>query len=180
MSLRTIDAAEAQRLLGEGALLIDVREPDEHARERIERARLVPLSRLPMRLDKGGARQVIFHCRSGSRTAAASAKLADCADGEAYILSGGLNAWKAAGLPVHREPHQPIEIMRQVQIAAGSLVLGGVLLGALVHPAFYALSGAVGAGLAFAGITGTCGMARLLAFAPWNRTPATPQRASGT
>ena len=60
-------------------------------------------------------------------------------------------------------------MMRQVQIAAGSLVVLGVGLGALLHPAFYALSGFVGAGLVFAGTTGTCGMARILAFAPWNR-----------
>jgi rhodanese-related sulfurtransferase len=60
-------------------------------------------------------------------------------------------------------------MMRQVQIAAGSLVLIGVGLGAAVHPGYYALSGFVGAGLVFAGATGTCGMARLLALAPWNR-----------
>ena len=59
--------------------------------------------------------------------------------------------------------------MRQVQIAAGSLVLLGVLLGAFVAPAFYALSGFVGAGLLFAGASGFCGMARLLAAMPWNR-----------
>ena len=59
--------------------------------------------------------------------------------------------------------------MRQVQIAAGSLVLAGVLLGAFVAPGFYALSGFVGAGLLFAGVSGFCGMARLLAVMPWNR-----------
>jgi predicted branched-subunit amino acid permease len=59
--------------------------------------------------------------------------------------------------------------MRQVQIAAGSLVVIGVLLGALVHPGFYALSAFVGAGLVFAGVSGFCGMARLLVLMPWNR-----------
>ncbi len=56
--------------------------------------------------------------------------------------------------------------MRQVQIAAGSLVVTGVALGALVHPGFYGLAGFVGAGLVFAGTTGTCAMARLLGFRP--------------
>jgi hypothetical protein len=42
-------------------------------------------------------------------------------------------------------------------------------LGLLVHPAFFGLAAFVGAGLAFAGLTGFCGMARLLALAPWNR-----------
>ena len=56
-------------------------------------------------------------------------------------------------------------------IAAGSLVLIGVLLGALVRPEFYALSGFIGAGLVFAGVSGFCGMAKLLALMPWNRVP---------
>jgi hypothetical protein len=58
--------------------------------------------------------------------------------------------------------------MRQVQIAAGSLVVAGTLLGAFVHPAWLVLSGFVGAGLVFAGITNTCGLALLLARMPWN------------
>ena len=63
--------------------------------------------------------------------------------------------------------------MRQVQIVAGSLVLLGVILGTLVVPGFYVLSGLVGAGLMFAGTTGFCGMARLLAFMPWNQRTST-------
>jgi predicted branched-subunit amino acid permease len=59
--------------------------------------------------------------------------------------------------------------MRQVQIGAGSLVLIGIILGTLVAPGFYALSAFVGAGLVFAGTTGFCGMAHLLARMPWNR-----------
>ncbi len=56
-----------------------------------------------------------------------------------------------------------------VQIAAGVLILLGVLLGYTVNGGFFLLSGAVGAGLTFAGVTGFCGMARLLATMPWNR-----------
>ena len=164
-----VDPQEALRLLNEGALLIDVREPDEHARERIPNAKLIPWSRLSTPPDPHAAQQVIFHCRSGGRTAAASERLAAAASGDAYILRGGLDAWKAAGLPVLKDHRRPIEMMRQVQIVAGSLVVLGVGLGGLLHPGFYALSGFVGAGLVFAGTTGTCGMARILALAPWNR-----------
>ena len=164
-----LDPQEALRLINEGALLIDVREPDEHARERIPNARLIPLSRLSTPLDRNEAQRVVFHCRSGGRTATASERLAAAVGGDAYILRGGLDAWKAAGLPVLRDPRRPIEMIRQVQIAAGSFVVLGVGLGALLHPGFYALSGFVGAGLVFAGTTGTCGMARMLALAPWNR-----------
>lgn len=164
-----LDPQEALRLMNEGALLIDVREPDEHARERIPNAKLVPLSRLTTRLERNEAQLLIFHCRSGSRTGAAAEKLAAAASGDAYILRGGLDAWKAAGLPVLTDYRRPVEMIRQVQIAAGSLVLIGVALGALLHPGFYALSGFVGVGLVFAGTTGTCGMARILSLAPWNR-----------
>ncbi|WP_325231663.1 YgaP-like transmembrane domain, partial [Sphingobium sp.] len=64
---------------------------------------------------------------------------------------------------------QPIEVMRQVQLVAGGLVLLGVVLGFLVAPAFFGLSAFVGAGLIMAGATGWCGMARLLRLMPWNR-----------
>ena len=60
-------------------------------------------------------------------------------------------------------------LSRQVQIAAGALVLTGVIFGFLIAPAWFALAGFVGAGLTFAGVTGFCGMARLLMRAPWNR-----------
>ena len=172
MTLRSIDPSEAKRLADAGALFVDVREPDEHARERIHGARLAPLSRFPATLERQDAQPLIFHCRSGSRTATAVEQLTLASGGDGYVLRGGLAAWKAAGLPVLRDRRQPIEMMRQVQIAAGSLVLIGFGLGATVHPGFHALSGFVGAGLVFAGATGTCGMARLLALAPWNSAHA--------
>ena len=88
------------------------------------------------------------------------------------MAEGGIEAWKKAGLPIARDRSQPIEIQRQVMIAAGSLVLLGVLLGRFVAPELYALPALVGAGLTFAGITGWCGMAKLLALMPWNRQSA--------
>ena len=61
--------------------------------------------------------------------------------------------------------------MRQVQIVAGSLVALGVALGVLVSPWMLILPAFVGCGLVFAGVSGWCGMARLLAVMPWNSTP---------
>jgi rhodanese-related sulfurtransferase len=170
MSLPTITPTEAKRLLDEGAMLVDVRGPDEHARERIPGARNHPLDHLTT-LDERG-RIAIFHCRSGQRTAAHAARLATATTCEAYIVEGGIEAWKKAGLPIASDRSQPIEIQRQVQIAAGGLVLLGVVLGQIASPAFYAVSAFVGAGLIFAGISRWCGMARLLALMPWNRTAA--------
>jgi rhodanese-related sulfurtransferase len=112
---------------------------------------------------------LIFHCRSGARARANAGRLAQAAACDAYVLEGGIEAWKKEGLPVVLDRRQPIELMRQVQIAAGGLALLGAGLGFFVAPAFHALSALVGAGLMFAGITGHCGMAGVLAAMPWNR-----------
>jgi rhodanese-related sulfurtransferase len=171
--LKQVTPREAAQLMSEGALLVDIREADERAREKAAGSAHHPLSRIaadgPART---AGRPVIFHCRSGGRTGCNIPALAEAAGGEAYVLEGGLEAWKAAGLPVDVDRRQPIEIMRQVQIAAGGLVVVGAVLGLLVHPAFYALSAAVGAGLVFAGVSGTCMMANMLRAMPWNRTVA--------
>lgn len=168
MTLPTIDVSHARRLIDEGAVLVDIREFDEHARERVPGARHHALSRLSS-IDTQGATAVIFHCRSGARTAGNAQRLAASVECDAYILEGGIDAWRKAGLAIAVDRRQPIEIMRQVQITAGSLVVLGVILGVWVAPAYFALSAFVGAGLAFAGITGWCGMAKLLALMPWNR-----------
>jgi rhodanese-related sulfurtransferase len=120
--------------------------------------------------DLGGVKgPIIFHCRAGKRTADNAGRLQQATNCEAYILEGGIEGWKQAGLPVVADKSQPIEINRQVMIAAGSFVLIGVLLGAFVSSGFYMLSGLIGAGLVFAGVSGFCGMAKLLALMPWNR-----------
>lgn len=165
---RTITPAEAQRLIRQGAVLVDVREPDEYHRERIEGATHCPLSNLEAAPIT--AETIIFHCASGMRTQSNAGSLAEKAGSrEWFLLDGGLNGWKKSGLAVAKRKGAPIELQRQVMIAAGSLVLTGAVLAALVSPAFIALSMFVGAGLLFAGISGFCGMARLLMKAPWNR-----------
>lgn len=153
------------------AVLVDIREPDEFARSHIKGAQSQPLSaweKAHLSVDPDA--DVIFTCRSGMRTAGACDRLAARVTGDAFVLDGGLNAWEKAGLPVETNADAPLEIMRQVQIAAGSLVLIGVLLGFFVAPAWFGLSAFVGAGLTFAGVTGFCGMARLLMLMPWNRS----------
>jgi rhodanese-related sulfurtransferase len=172
MSLPRIRPAEARRLLQQGAILVDIREADEHAREKITGAHHLPLSKLEeteLALHEG--KSVIFHCKSGARTAGSAARLAQKVGGacEAFVIEGGLDAWKKAGLPVAVDRHHPIELQRQVQIAAGSLAFFGTMLGLLVSPWFFGLPAFVGAGLMVAGATGFCGMARILMRAPWNR-----------
>lgn len=171
MSIKTISPVEAHRLVNAGASLIDIRAPDEHGRERIAGALNVPLERLSPDVATGDV--LIFHCRSGMRTVRAAQALAEAAgERECYILEGGLAAWGNAGLSVEKVRGVPIEMQRQVMIAAGLLVLLGALLSLLISPAWIALTIFVGAGLTFAGVTGFCGMAHLLALMPWNRRSA--------
>ncbi len=167
-----VDAETIREWLSCGeALLVDVREAAEHAAERIPGTQLQPLSTfdssafLEARKEK-----VVLHCRTGRRSAEAGQKLLNAGFPEVYHLRGGILAWKEAGGPVESTADAPLDLMRQVQISSGSLVLLGTLLGAVVSPWFLLLSGFVGAGLVFAGASGTCGMAMLLARLPWNRS----------
>lgn len=172
-SVRTVPPAEVTKMMGGGdAVLIDVRGDMEHAREHIAGCKHLPLDRFSpeaAQAEIGEAKRVVFYCQSGMRTGSAAGRFADLPCEEIYILEGGLSAWKDAGLPTQVNRKVPIDLMRQVQIGAGSLVLLGVLLGLFVHPGFYGLSAFVGAGLLVAGLTGFCGMARILALMPWNQ-----------
>jgi rhodanese-related sulfurtransferase len=170
MSLKSINPLTLKRRLEEGSVaLIDIREADEYARESIPGARAVPLSRFDSYdFARDSDRPVVFHCKSGSRTASHAGQLA-AKTGDAYVLSGWLDGWKWAGLATKVDRSAPIDLMRQVQIATGSLVLLGVALALAVSPWFLALTVFVGAGLTMAGVTGFCDMARLLKVMPWNR-----------
>lgn len=169
--LSPLSPAEVSARLSAGAaVLVDIREADEFARSHVVGALSRPLSQWEQaHLSITPGSDVIFTCRSGMRTSGACNRLAARVDGSAYVLEGGLDGWARAGLPLNVDRKAPLEIMRQVQIAAGMLVLTGVVLGFTVAPAWFGLAGFVGAGLTFAGVSGFCGMARLLMLAPWNR-----------
>ena len=173
--MRSIQAVEALARLASGtAVLVDVREPLEHARERIAGAVSMPLSCLDPEVLRSafqakGAPAVIFYCQGGRRTAENAARLGHCGVARAYLLEGGLNAWKEAGFATVIDHTRPIELQRQVQIAAGTLVLLGLALSQAISPWLLLIPTFVGSGLVFAGLSGWCGMAKLLAAMPWNR-----------
>jgi len=87
----------AERLdRGEELLLLDLRDPDEHARARIEGARLIPLAELAGRLDEIAAwrdRVVVVHCHHGGRSEQACRILAANGFERASSLDGGIEAW---------------------------------------------------------------------------------------
>ena len=170
-TLREIDAADLKSWLASGkAALVDVREPDEFAHERIPGAVSAPLSTFEAApLPATDGKTLVLQCASGARSTRAAQILLARGLGEVIHLRGGIAAWKQAGYRTQRTAGAKLPVMRQVQIVAGSLALAGVVLGFAVHPLFFALSGAVGAGLLFAGISGTCMMANLLMKLPYNR-----------
>ena len=102
MTLTPIDAHTLSERIRQGrATLIDIREADEYAREHIAGAVSLPLSKLEaghLTLEPG--RDAVFHCKSGMRTNANCVKLSEHIDGEAFVLTGGLDAWKQAGLSI--------------------------------------------------------------------------------
>jgi len=163
---------------GEKVQLLDVRTPAEHAEIHVPGVKLIPLDQLdPTELTgvHGIARdQPLFVlCRTGSRAKQAAQQLEKGGFSQCHVVEGGTMAWAEAGLPVNRGTSKVMSLERQVRIAAGALVLTGALLAQYVHPAFIWLSGFVGAGLMFAGITDTCAMGMLISKLPWN------QRGSG-
>ncbi len=168
--MATITPTALHKLLSDhpGADVIDVRTPLEFGEVHAVAARSVPLDSLEPSAFPPAA-PVYILCQSGKRAEKAAAALSAAGHGKAIVVEGGTLAWIAAGLPVVRGTRKVISLERQVRIAAGSLVLAGFLLGWFLNPLFFILSGFVGAGLIFAGITDWCGMGLLIAKAPWNK-----------
>lgn len=181
MTVATISPKQLHDLVqaGKDIELIDVRTPAEYREVHVSFARNVPLDQLdPARLTAGrNGRPLYLICRSGKRGEQACQKLLNAGFTNVVNVEGGTQAWDQAGLPVVRGK-KAISLERQVRIAAGTLVLIGSALGAFVSPYWIGLAAFVGAGLVFAGVTDTCGMAMLLAKMPWNQVPQTQSGAT--
>lgn len=171
MTIPSVDARTVKAWLNRGeAVLIDVREPAEHASERIAGARLVPLSGIEQAsVTAEGAQRIVLHCASGARSAEAYSKLLGRVPVEMVQLEGGLSAWKHLGLPVVTGTRRHVSLQRQVQMIVGAMALAGTVLGLTVSPWFLLLPGMAGGGLLFAGLSGTCAMANVLARLPYNQ-----------
>lgn len=151
------------------ASIIDVRTPVEHREVHISGARHVPLDSFDPEVDvTNGERPTYLLCRSGKRAEQARERCRKAGCSNVQVVEGGIQAWIDAGYPVTRG-ESGMSLERQVRIAAGTLVLLGVLLALFIHPAGIYLSAFVGAGLIVAGITDFCGMGLLLAKMPWNQ-----------
>jgi rhodanese-related sulfurtransferase len=147
--------------------VIDIRNPSEFAAEKLGGARNIPLGTLGGRLGEiDRTTPVVVMCNTGVRTLDGARRLRD-AGFQVRALEGGINAWKAAGFPV--EGAGGLSIERQTQLTIGVMVLLGAALSLWVSPWFLIIPAFFGAGLTFAGATGTCGLAFMLSKMPWNR-----------
>lgn len=165
------NAAKEMVERGEG-VIVDVRTIGEALEEHVPGSVFLPFDLVSRQRieDMGGAGKTpIMLCRSGRRAAEAGEALAQQMDSVA-VLEGGIDSWKQQNLPVVTgKKVMPLE--RQVLVTAGSMLLLFTLLGLLVSPWFFAATLFMCCGLIFAGITGTCGMARVLIMMPWNKKP---------
>lgn len=163
---------EINKLINGGACqIVDVREYSEFETEKIQQAKLVSPSNFERQIEEIDRSQPVYlMCRSGNRAKQAAEKLIKRGFGDVHVIEGGMLAWESANLPTVKGASKVWSLERQVRFAAGSLVVLGTILSLLIHPYFIALSAFVGAGLVFAAVTDTCGMAMMLAKMPWNKT----------
>jgi rhodanese-related sulfurtransferase len=167
--MQTVRAEELKKI-GEGAFLLDVRTPGEFKRFHVRGAVNLPLDGLVTDRvrELAGGRPVYILCQSGGRAKTAAERLIAAGLSGVKVVEGGLLACRSCGVEIEEGAQGAIPLERQVRIAAGLLVLLGVVLGFSVAPGFYLLSAFVGAGLVYSGVTDTCGMSCVLARMPWN------------
>ncbi len=167
----TVNTAQARELTQEPRTrVVDVRTPGEFEAVHIPGSHNVPLDLLRARdgsLAPEHNDPVVLVCGTGARAEQARNVLETAGFGRLSVLRDGIAAWERDGAPLeHGRGAWSME--RQVRLAAGGLVVTGVL-GSLVYRPLKWLSGFVGAGLVFAAVTDTCGMAKLLGLLPHNR-----------
>lgn len=173
MTIQTICVNDVCEKLKQGAILVDIRQPDEYLRENIEGAELQPLAQLEKEGLQGNAvsaNVIIFHCRSGRRTQQASELLTAISVGkEAFILEGGLDGWKANHQPTRLNRSQPLQNDASSPNCRGKFNLNWCAFRLVSFTCILWFMCICWCGLLLAGATGFCGMARLLALMPWNR-----------
>lgn len=175
MTTHTALATDEARTRLHELTVIDVRTPGEYAGGHLPGALNIPLDQIQRALPDirhATARgDVLVVCASGARSENACKILAENGI-TAATLSGGTGAWAADGHELHRAQgasRATWGMERQVRLTAGVIVLLGLLLGLVVHPAFQLISAGIAGGLVFSALTNTCGMAAMLAKLPHNR-----------
>lgn len=173
-SIQAVTSPELKKWLDAGdVILIDVRETIEYKQSHIKSAVHIPLSDISLShpdMPNHEGKRLVLQCKSGRRSMIACEKLsAEGKDDNLYNLTGGLDGWMQNNFPVESDDKKTMPLERQVLLAAGLVVLVGVTLGFVISSSWFLLSGFAGLGMTLAGLTGWCGMAKLLAMMPWNK-----------
>jgi len=172
----SVTVRELQHRLASGspARILDVRTPGEYAAAHVPNAKLIPLDELDAAAycrERGNDDSPVYVlCHAGGRAKRAIAKLQSAGAQGCVLVEGGTQAWIDAGLPLVRGESRVIPLMRQVQIVVGFISAAGAVLALLVNPLYALIPLVIGCGLLFAGLTGICGLALLLAKMPWNKS----------
>jgi rhodanese-related sulfurtransferase len=168
--MNTISPAALSGLQNNGNVhLIDVRTPAEYGAVHAKGAVNIPLDKLePGALAYCNGDAVYLICKSGVRARKAIDKLAESGFANTYEVEGGTDGWVSAKLPVQKG-RKALGLEQQVRIIVGGMALTGAGLVLAGQPLGLVLVGMMGMGLVYAGITDTCGMAMMLAKAPWNQ-----------
>jgi rhodanese-related sulfurtransferase len=171
--IKNIDAVTLNNWITENKVkIIDVRDPFEHKSSSISGSINIPLSEICSGHEHFKAsdnKKIVIHCKSGRRSNLACEKiLEENPNIEVYNLTGGIDSFKSQGYTTDTSPDtMPIE--RQVMLTVGIIVFISSLLSLFVSEQFIYLIIFVALGLMNAGITGWCGMAKLLGKLPWNK-----------
>jgi len=173
-AINNINAQELSKWLESGeAVLVDVREPAEYRAESIQDSRNLPLSDVTVdaaHLPEHRNKKLVIHCKSGRRSMMACEQLkSENAPFDVWNLEGGIDAWKSAGMPIASSGENIMPLDRQVQTTLGILILTGLAIGHFVSPYGLILTLIIGLGLTNAGLTGWCGLAKLIAKMPCNK-----------
>jgi rhodanese-related sulfurtransferase len=153
--------------------LLDVRTSPEYTTAHVAGAKLVPLDKLNAAafLEERGAcdKPLYVICEAGTRARSAIEKFRRAGYEGCVLVEGGIRAWMESGLPVNRGTGRVLPLMQQVQVTVGLISIIGAVLALAVNAWFAVIPLALGCGLLFAGLTGFCGLALVLAKMPWNR-----------
>lgn len=164
----TITVSELRNRPSTPSVLVDVRSGSEFAAGHIPGAVNIPMDQIETRLDDLNVNlSIVLVCQSGQRARITAALLEPCGL-QITVLEGGTKAWIQAGFPVVASVKTRWSLERQVRLGAGLLVLTGTILALAANPRWVFLSGFIGLGLTFAGLTDICAMGIVLGKMPWN------------
>lgn len=182
-ALKVISAKQAQLEASKDSKvkLLDVRSPSEFAEIHIKDSINIPVNMLAAKLNElnQADQAYIVFCHTGSRSMMAADMLLQSGMASVKVMQGGMISWQKQRLPVVKGA-VTVSLERQVRIAAGILMLSGIILAQLLHSGFIWISIWVACGLIFAGITNNCLMGMLLMKLPFNKKIFKPKAGGGT